>query len=47
VEALEKEKPSLQVPLTLFRILMDTAKCHYAFSSFFLLWSEQKPANPM
>lgn len=30
MEALELEKPSLQVPSALFRILMGPAQCHYA-----------------
>lgn len=44
MEAPEQEMPSLQVPLALFRILMDTAQCHYTFF-FFLLWPVQNPEN--
>lgn len=49
MEELEQEMPSLQVPLALLRILMDTAKCHYTyfFFLFFLLWPEQNPENPI
>lgn len=38
--------PSLQVPLALLRILMDTPQCHYT-SFFSLLWPEHNPESPI